>query len=114
MVVCVPITPDTQVGNSWGRADRVAIAEVGHGAIERWEEFEVGWDASHDADGEGSHHARIARFLLDHGVGAVVAGHMGPPMQNMLTRMGLDVRLGASGDARAAVAGAAAAAPRQS
>ena len=103
MVVCVPVTPDAQVGQSWGRADRVAIAQVGDGGIERWEEFEVGWDASHDADGEGSHHARIARFLMDHGVEAVVAGHMGPPMQNMLTRMGLEVRLGAAGDARGAV-----------
>jgi len=113
MVVCVPVTSDAHVDHSWGRADRVAIAEVGDGGIERWEEFEVGWDASHDADGEGGHHARIARFLLDHGVGAVVAGHMGPPMQNMLARMGLAVRLGATGDARAAVSRAASAAPKQ-
>jgi predicted Fe-Mo cluster-binding NifX family protein len=103
MVVCVPVTDDGQVGGGWGRANRVAVAEVAGGRIVSWQELEVGWDRLHDEETEGGHHARIARFLAELSVDEVVAGHMGPPMQQMLGRMGLRVRLGASGDARAAV-----------
>ncbi len=64
---------------------------------------------------EGGHHARVARFLLEHGTEVVVADHMGDPMLHMLAEMGVEVRLGASGDARAAVLAAAQgrAAPRR-
>jgi predicted Fe-Mo cluster-binding NifX family protein len=48
------------------------------------------------------HHERIARFLTDHHVACVVAGHMGPPMAQMLGEMEIVVRLGAAGEARAA------------
>jgi predicted Fe-Mo cluster-binding NifX family protein len=44
----------------------------------------------------------VARFLKAHGVEMVVAHHVGPEMLTMLDRMGLSVRLGASGDARQA------------
>ncbi len=102
MIVCIPVTPDGQVDHGWGRASRVAVAHVSNGAIERWEEFDVGWDRLHDEGTEGGHHARIARFLTDHGVEQVAAGHMGPPMQKMLGKMGITVRLGVAGDARRA------------
>jgi predicted Fe-Mo cluster-binding NifX family protein len=102
VVVCLPVTVDGAVDHSWGRAGRVAVAEVTDGRVASWEEFEVGWDALHDAAGEGGHHARVARFLIDHGVDAVAAGHMGPPMEHMLGKMGLRVALGASGDGRQA------------
>jgi predicted Fe-Mo cluster-binding NifX family protein len=102
MIVCLPITTDGQVGGGWGRADRVAVAQVDNTGVSRWEEFEVGWGQSHDQDGEGSHHARIARFLTEHKVTCVVAGHMGPPMAHMLDQMQITVRIGATGDARAA------------
>ncbi len=108
MVVCVPVTSDGQVDPRWGRASRVAIAGVEAGALVRWEEFDVGWGDLHDAGTEGSHHARVARFLRDHHVEAVVAHHMGEEMHHMLERMGLAVRLGAAGDARTAVTMAAA------
>ena len=49
MIVCLPVTADGQMGQSWGRADRVAIAEVGELGISNWEEFEVGLDKTHDA-----------------------------------------------------------------
>ena len=103
MIVCVPVTADGSLDARWGRADRVAIAEVKEGTIARWEEFEVGWGTLHDEGTEGSHHARVARFLQDHQIEVVVADHMGPPMVNMLQQMGLEVRLGAAGDARGAV-----------
>jgi predicted Fe-Mo cluster-binding NifX family protein len=75
---------------------------VGDSGISRWEEFEVGWDQTHDAVEHSQHHERIARFLTDHHVACVVAGHMGPPMQQMLGEMGISVQLGAAGEARSA------------
>jgi predicted Fe-Mo cluster-binding NifX family protein len=103
MIVCVPVTPTGQIDPRWGRAARVAIVEVKDGELVRWEEHEVGWDHLHDAGTEGGHHARVARFLQEQRVGVVVAHHMGDPMVQMLDRMGLEVRLGAVGDAGRAV-----------
>jgi predicted Fe-Mo cluster-binding NifX family protein len=82
----------------------VAVTTVDEDGIVDWREFEVGWGSLHDAGTEGSHHARIARFLLDHEVEAVVAYHMGPPMAHMLQKMGITVQLGKEGSARAAAA----------
>ncbi len=107
MIVCVSLAPGGKVGGGWGRAPRVAVAEVAGGRIVGWEEFDVGWDRLHDESPEGGHHARIARFLADHRVDEVIAGHMGPPMRQMLGRMGIRVRLGVEGDARLAVAAGA-------
>ncbi|MGA9774353.1 MAG: NifB/NifX family molybdenum-iron cluster-binding protein [Candidatus Dormiibacterota bacterium] len=103
MVVCVPVTAEGEVDPTWGRAERLAIAVVEGGGISKWEEHQVGWGELHDLSGEGGHHARVARFLLDHGVQRVVAHHMGEPMVHMLGKMGLEVRLGAAGSARRAV-----------
>lgn len=103
MIVCVPVTPAGEIDPRWGRAARVAIADVRDGVVARWEEIEVSWDAAHDMGSEGSHHARVARFLQEHGTEVVVAHHMGDPMLHMLEAMGVHVRLGASGDARRAV-----------
>ncbi len=106
MLTCVPVLPDGRVDPRWGRAATVAIAQVDDGLVTAWQEFEVGWDQLHDIGTEGGHHARVARFLKEHGVQTVVANHVGPDMLTMLGRMGLTVRLDASGDAREAVAGA--------
>jgi predicted Fe-Mo cluster-binding NifX family protein len=105
MKICIPVQRDGAIDHGWGRAERVAVVSVNGGAIESWEEFDVGWGTQHDAGPEGQHHARIARFLQEHGVDAVVADHMGPPMAQMLKQMGITVRLGASGSAREAVLG---------
>jgi len=102
MVVCVPVTRDGSVDPRWGRADRVAIAEVTASGVGGWQEFDVGWGTLHDEGTEGSHHARVVRFLLDHHVEAVVVDHMGEPMMRTLDQMGLEVHLGAGGDARRA------------
>jgi predicted Fe-Mo cluster-binding NifX family protein len=107
MLVCVPVTADGQMDPRWGRAARVAVAEVRDGSVVTWREFDVGWDRLHDETTEGGHHARVARFLKDYAVGAVVAGHMGAEMAHMLERMGILVRLGAEGDARQAAIAAA-------
>ena len=113
MVVCVPVTIDGLIDPRWGRADRVAIAEVTGSGIADWQEIDVGWSTLHDAATEGSHHARVARLLQDHNVEAVVANHMGMPMVHMLERMGLKIRLGATGDARKAAIEAMAAIDNQ-
>lgn len=102
MRVCVPVTADGQVGPAWGRAERVALAEVVDGRILDWQEVDVGWDSSHDAGTEGSHHARVATFIRQERVQGVAAGHMGPPMQTMLGKLGVRVMLSAAGDAREA------------
>lgn len=102
MVICVPVTTDGMIDPRWGRASRVAIIRVDDGAISADNEYDVGWDALHDVGTEGGHHARIARFLAEHGVESVVADHMGTPMAEMLAKMGIQAKLGAAGDARSA------------
>jgi predicted Fe-Mo cluster-binding NifX family protein len=102
MVVCVPVTMEGMIDPRWGRADRVAIAEVTSDGIAAWHEVDVGWSTLHDAGTEGSHHARVARFLQDNHVEIVVANHMGMPMLHTLERLGVKVWLGAMGDAREA------------
>lgn len=103
MNICITVTPDGQVGGGWGRAERVAVAKVANGKIESWDEIDVGWGRLHDAEAEGMHHARIVTFLREHEIQTVIAGHMGPGMQQTLAKMGIAVRIGATGDARAAV-----------
>ena len=113
MVMCVPVMSDGQIDPRWGRAARVAIVDVEDGAVAGWREFDVAWDDLHDVGTEGAHHARVASFLREQGVQTVLAHHMGPDMLNMLGRMGLTVRLDASGDARQAATAAAASATRE-
>jgi predicted Fe-Mo cluster-binding NifX family protein len=105
MIVCVPVTVEGLLDPRWGRADRVAVATVSQDGIDDWKEFDVGWGSLHDAGTEGSHHARVARFLREQGVEAVAAQHMGAGMTHMLEKMGLTVRLGETGNAREAAAG---------
>jgi len=102
-IVCVPVDRLGQVDGRWGRAAVVAVAHLRDGAVTDWSEHRVDWDQRHDADGEGRHHAEIARFLQQWGITDVVADHMGPPMAHMLERMGIRVHLGAAGAARDAV-----------
>ncbi|MBI1349672.1 MAG: hypothetical protein GC156_00970 [Actinomycetales bacterium] len=106
-VVCIPVTPEGLVGHSWGKAPTVAVAKVSEGEIVDWEIHDVAWDVSHDAGPHGSHHGRLVRFLQDHDVTDVVAGHVGEPMQNTLAKLGVGVHLGAQGDARRACIDAA-------
>ena len=107
LIVCVPVTPTGEVDPRWGRAARVAVARLEGGRITAWLEHDVAWDALHDVGTEGGHHARVARFLRDQGIEVVVAGHMGPPMVEMLGKLRIVAKLGAAGDARAAVEGVA-------
>lgn len=103
MIVCVPITSDGQVDHRWGRADWIAVANINDGEIENWQEFEVSWSRLHDDGTPARHHARVARFLRENHVDAVIAHHVGEGMVRMLNTMGLPMYLEATGDARAAV-----------
>jgi predicted Fe-Mo cluster-binding NifX family protein len=107
VIVCVPIAIDGQVDPRWGRADWIAVAEVVDGKIENWREIEVSWSTLHDEGTPARHHARVARFLRENHVDAVVAHHVGDGMVRMLNTMALPLHLEASGDARAAVIAAA-------
>jgi predicted Fe-Mo cluster-binding NifX family protein len=107
MKACIPVTDDDATAPGWGRAYRVAVADVSDGRIVDWRTFVVGWDTAHDEGPEGTHHARVARFLIDQRIDVVVAQHMGPGMTRMLAGMGLGCALGAGPDARAAVLAAA-------
>lgn len=103
MIVCIPVTPDGNIDPRWGRADWIALADVEGGQITTWREVEVSWSRLHDEGTDGSHHARVVKFLRDAGVETIVAHHMGDGMTRMLDTMGIPVHLGASGDARTAV-----------
>lgn len=102
MKICIPITSAGTVDSRWGRAERVAVADVENGTVAEWTEFDVGWGMLHDTGPPGAHHARIARFLRDHQVQAVAVDHVGMGMQRMLTTMGIRIDTGHSGDARVA------------
>lgn len=102
VVVAVPVAPGRQVAHSWGRAPLIALVTVTDGQVSDWAEHAVGWDELHDTGTEGSHHARVVRFLRENGVQAVAAQHMGPPMQNTLAKLGIAVSLTTTEDATAA------------
>ncbi len=101
MIICTPITSDGQIGHSWGRAHTVALMTVEAGEIVAAETMDVSWDSLHDEGTEGSHHARVARFLKEQRVDTVLASHMGAPMANMIRKLGIGLTLEVHGDARA-------------
>ncbi len=103
VIVCVPVDVDGNVDPRWGRADRIAVADLVDDQIQSWREVDVAWSTLHDEGTPASHHARVARFLKSNGVEVVVANHVGEGMVRMLATMHVPLELGASGDARAAV-----------
>ena len=110
MNIAVNVAGD-EVGGGLGRAATMAVATVEDGAIASWTTVDVGWDVSHEQidaglAAEGGHHARIVRFMREHEIRAVVAGHAGPPMVHTLGLMGIPV-FSAGGDAREAALAAA-------
>ena len=107
VIVAVTVTPDGGVGGGLGRAQTVALADVRGGDVTEWTEVPVGWGDLHGTGPEGTHHARIVRFLPEHQVQVVVTSGLGAGMQQTLAKLGVDVRTDLAGDARTAALTAA-------
>jgi predicted Fe-Mo cluster-binding NifX family protein len=110
MIVATPVTESGQSAAAWGKAHWIGVAGVEDGAVTAWQVHEVAWDVSHDEGTHGSHHARIVRFLKEHGIEAVVVDHMGPGMVQVMQTMRIPVLPASPGDAKASVLVAVAAA----
>lgn len=106
MIVGVTITPDGTVGGGLGRARTVAVADVHDGQVATWTEVDVGWGDLHGTGPEGTHHARIVRFVREHGIECVVTSGLGDGMRTTLGKLGVVVRTDLDGDARAAAVAA--------
>jgi predicted Fe-Mo cluster-binding NifX family protein len=111
VIVAVTVTPDGGVGGGLGRAQTVALADVRENDVADWTEVSVGWGDLHGTGPEGTHHARIVRFLRDNEVQVVVTTGLGAGMRQTLAKLGVDVRTDLAGDARAAARAAAADSP---
>ena len=108
MIVGVTTTPEGTVGGGLGRAQTMAVADVRDGAVVAWTEHHVGWGDLHGTGPEGTHHARIVRFVREHGLEGVVTSGLGEGMRTTMGKLGVVVRTDLAGDARAAAAAAAA------
>lgn len=104
MNVMIPVRPDGSVEPRFGKAPMVAVAQVDdNGHVTQWQTFEVEWDRLHNEGTEGSHHARIVRFLREHEVVACVATHAGMGMQRTLAAMKVPLLPATLPDARESV-----------
>ena len=100
MIIATPVTADGLVDPRWGKAHNVALAEILDGELMSWDEHEVKWDVLHDEGTEGSHHARIVKFLRENQVDAVIIRGCGESMLNTMQKMGLIIALDAEGVAQ--------------
>jgi predicted Fe-Mo cluster-binding NifX family protein len=107
VIVGVTVSPQGTVAGGLGRAQRVAVADVRDGVVEQWAEHHVGWGDLHGTGPEGTHHARIVRFVREHGIECVVTSGLGEGMRTTMAKLGVDVRTDLVGDARAAAVAAA-------
>ena len=108
MIVAVTVTPEGGVGGGLGRAQTVALADVREATVADWTEVPVGWGDLHGSGPEGTHHARIVRFLVENEVAVVVTSGLGEGMRRTLDKLRVAVRTDLAGDARAAALAAAA------
>ena len=106
MIVAVTTTPHGTVGGGLGRAQTVAVADVRDGEVMSWTEVPVGWGDLHGVGPEGTHHARIVRFVREHSLECVVTSGLGESMRTTMGKLGVVVRTDLTGDARAAAVAA--------
>ena len=107
MIIAAAVEPNGSLGHSWGKAKSVVVATAEADEIIDWRPYEVAWDLLHDEGTPGSHHARVVTFLQAHDVELVLVDHVGDGMRRMLAGMGVELREGVRGDARAAMLAAA-------
>lgn len=94
MVIAVPYL-DGQVNAHFGRTQAFLVAEAEGGAVKESTVYAVA-GLEHD-------HSGLAGFLASRGVDVILAGGMGAPMQQALTRAGFELYCGVSGPAAEAV-----------
>ena len=97
MIVGVTTTPHGTVGGGLGRAQTVAVADVRDGEVTSWTEVPVGWGDLHGIGPEGTHHARIVRFVREHGLERVVTSGLGEGMRTTMGKLGVVVRTDLTG-----------------
>lgn len=102
------VSPRGTVTGGLGRAQDLAVAEVRDGVVAQWAEHHVGWGDLHGTGPEGTHHARIVRFVREHGIECVVTSGLGEGMRTTMAKLGVAVRTDLAGDAREAAVEAAA------
>jgi len=103
MTVCVPVNTDGTIHNRLGQAPIVATCHIHDGEVTDWTEHAVGWDQTYGVDVLGVHHPAVIRFMQDQHVNTVVADNVCDSMQTVLTKLGLTLQTGITGDARSAV-----------
>lgn len=103
VTMAASVEPDGTVGDSWGKARSVVVAQVRDGEFVEWRRHEVAWDVVHDEGTPGAHHARVVSFLRANGVQAVLVDHVGAGMRRMLASMGIHLVEHVAGDARTAM-----------
>ncbi|MHB1345452.1 MAG: DUF134 domain-containing protein [Thermoleophilia bacterium] len=94
MVIAVPYL-DGRVNAHFGQTQAFLIAEAEDGALQKSTVYTVA--------GLEHNHSGLAGFLAERGVDVILAGGMGAPMQQALTRAGFDLYCGVSGPANEAV-----------
>ena len=107
MIVGVTTSPEGTVGGGLGRAQTMAVADVRDGEVTDWVEHDVRWGDLHGTGPEGTHHARIVRFVREHGIECVVTSGLGEGMRVTMGKLGVVVRTDLRGDARTAALTAA-------
>lgn len=113
MIIATPVTVDGQTAERCGKSHWIGVAEVSGPRITSWKIHEVGWDEA-GLLGRDPRHARIARFLTDQGVTAIVASDMGPRLAALLAELEIEVLPATPGDARESVLAAVAGRPTAS
>ncbi|MCW5951111.1 MAG: hypothetical protein KIT69_02475 [Propionibacteriaceae bacterium] len=110
MIIATPVTVDGRTASRWGKAHWIGVADVTGPRITSWTIHEVGWD---DASlfGRNRRHARIAHFLAEQEVGAVVVPAVGSRLAKLFDRLGIAVLPATPGDARESVLAAVRAEP---
>jgi predicted Fe-Mo cluster-binding NifX family protein len=103
MTIAIPVTAEGTVFERLGKAPLVATCVLRDGTVTDWTEHAVGWDQTYGVDVMGNHHARVMRFMKEHGVTTVVAADVCDSMRRALQAQGVIVHDGRTGDARAAV-----------
>ncbi len=106
--ICVPVNADGTIHDRLGQARVVATCHTHDGAVTDWTEHVVDWDQTYGITDLGVHHPAVIRFLQDQDVTTVVASNVCESMQKVLAKLDVDVHVGITGDARAAVGSMAA------